>query len=529
MWRINGAVAHGADRRRPRPDTPLTAATANSVRRLAIAAVSGAVLSLTLPPFDVLPALFSYAPLLLVSTAVDRECRRPVERALLFAVFGATFHLCGLWWVGSAFLVDAETFGPFLPFAVIGTPLLLAPFYAVAGILVGLAPARIVPRYAAMVAALALVEFLRGVLFTGFPWNVPAVQIAASPILAQGASIVGVEGMALVAVALGALPAVLLARRSAARSVTVATVVACFVVLCGYGIGRLATVPPADGPMVRVVQPNVAQHHKWDPTHRERIWRTLRQLSAGSDAALVVWPETALPFLYRVPSMEQGELAAALGPAQLITGVAEIEPMGAGLRRTNSVYVIQPGGILTARYDKVRLVPFGEFLPFAGPLNRLGLSALADGVGRFEAGTEPAVLSTAIGPVQPLICYEVIFAGFRAPQPVRALVNVTNDAWFGATPGPAQHLRHASLRAIEQGRPVLRSANTGISAIIDGAGRLVEALPLNVQGQLEARLPAIHAPPHGGRPRLAAGIAFALVVAGAIVLGRRSDRVNGGR
>lgn len=499
--------------------------------RLLTAFAGGTLLATTLPPFDVLPAIAAYALLLGLLVAADRERPRPLERALIAGVFGFAYHLAALWWIGSALLVDAETFGAFLPLAVLGVPLMLAPFHALAGLLVGLVPARVAPRLLALAAALAATEFLRGIVLTGFPWNVPGVQLASSLTLAQSAALVGVEGLAAPAVLIGAAPALLWARHGRWLALPIAALA---VAMVGFGAARLATAPPAaaDAPRVRVVQPNIAQAFKWDPAERERIWRTLLQLTAeDADYDVVVWPETALPFLYRTPSAEQLALAAALPEgAQLVTGAVEMDPDGAGARATNSVFVIGSDGGVGARYDKARLVPFGEYLPLSGLLSRLGLQALVGGTSDFAAGPGPATLATNAGVVQPLICYEIIFADTPPPDPdgggARWIANVTNDAWFGNTPGPLQHLRHARLRAIERGVPVVRAANTGISAVIDASGRATAALALGTRGRLDAPLPQAR---ETGFARFGRwpGIGLWLVVAAGAVAMRRLGQTDG--
>lgn len=454
--------------------------------RVALAILSGATLALTLPPFDLLPALAAWSGLLaLLLTADDR--RRPwLERALLGGAFGFGYHLAGLWWIGSAFLVDAEVFGAFLPFAVVGLPLLLAPFTALAAVLVGLAPPGAGPRAVALALSVSLTESLRGVVLTGFPWNTAGEGLAAASILAQGASLVGLTGLAVPAVLAGVLPVLVLARAFGTAVLAAALLAA----LAAYGWARLATATPADDtrPLVRIVQPSVPQDLKWAAGEGPMIWRRLLDLTAAPGAPdVVVWPETSLPFLYRTPSLEQFDLIDALPEgAMLVVGAVEER----GERYTNSVLTIDGAGEVVGRYDKARLVPFGEFLPFAPLLARLGFTGLVENAGNFAPGDGAGVLDIRGMPsAQPLVCYEVIFSSFLPPAPVEWIVNVTNDAWFGDTPGPRQHLRLAEIRAIERGLPLVRAANNGISGVIDPEGRAVARLDLDVVGNLDARLP----------------------------------------
>jgi len=467
------------------------ALVAGRVRRLALAAAAGSVLALALPPFDVLPAIAAWSALLVLVAAGEQRARRPlVERALLGGAFGFGYHLAGLWWVGAAFLVDAATFGALLPLGVVGLPLLLAPFSALAVSLLGLAPRTMAWRALGLAGAIGATEWLRGVAFTGFPWNAAGVQLTSVDALAQGAAIVGVAGLSPLAVLLGALPVVLATPGSRWLAPPVLVAVAA---LALFGSIRLATLPTAspDAPAVRVVQPSVPQAQKWDPARREEIWSRLLALTAQEGRAdVVVWPETAIPFLWRVPSLEQFDLSAALAGRTLVTGAVDMQVTADGRRTTNSVLVIGPDGIVRQRYDKVRLVPFGEYLPFAPVLSRLGLSALVQSASTFTAGEGRAPLALPGLPAAlPLICYEVIFPAGEATPQVGLVVNLTNDAWFGDTPGPRQHLRHARLRAVEGGLPVVRSANNGISAVIDGAGRVIGSLPLDARGAFEAPVP----------------------------------------
>lgn len=459
--------------------------------RFALALACGAALALALAPLSFGPAITAYAALLGLSCAVDRDRRRPLERFALGFAFGFAFHLAGLWWVGMAFLVDTDAHGALLPFGVLGLPLLLAPFHGAALALTGFVPPRIVPRLFALAGAIALTELARGVVLSGFPWNVPAAQ--GGLLLGQGAALLGVEGLAVPVVLIGAAPALVFARGTG-RWVAGGAVAAVAAGLVLYGAHRLGTEAQArpDDPLVRVVQPNIAQADKWAREERERIWMTLLDLTARpseTPPGLIVWPETALPFLYSTPSLEQLQLAAILPEgAQLITGAVEIDGDPAAARATNSVLVLDDRGERVARYDKVLLVPFGEYLPLRGVLSRLGLSRIVGGAGRFSAGAGPRTLETSAGAVQPLVCYEVIFPRFDAPD-ARFLVNLTNDAWFGDTPGPHQHLRLTQLRAIASGLPIARAANTGISAMIDRTGRLQAARALGTEGIIDARVP----------------------------------------
>ncbi len=498
--------------------------------RLALAAVSGVGLALAFPPYDLLPALAAYSALLVLLDAGEtRVRRRGLERFLTGFAFGFGFHLMGLWWIGAAFLVDAEAYGWLMPFAVVGLPLLLAPFSGLAALLVGLAPRTYAWRAFALALSVAATELLRSVVFTGFPWNAAGIGLTQTILLAQSAAAVGVNGLAIPAVLIGALPVVLVERNSRWLAVPTGLILAAMATYGGY---RLWTAPEtaADAPLIRIVQPSVPQGDKWAEEQRADIWQRLITLTSepgppaadGGDAprpAVVVWPETAIPFLWRAPSEPQAQLAGALGPdTRLITGAIEMEGQPDGsVRYYNTMFVLSPEGRLVARYDKARLVPFGEYLPFSSLMARLGLSGLAANGGEFASGDGPVTLAAdGVPPFQPLICYEVIFSHGASEPPVRWIVNVTNDAWFGNTPGPRQHLRHAQLRAIERGLPVVRAANNGISAFIDAEGRIVDYLRLNATGTLTARLPATHPADYEDLSDL---LLFVILIAGSAILG----------
>ncbi|WP_420394625.1 apolipoprotein N-acyltransferase [Acuticoccus sp.] len=470
----------------------VAAARQRPAARILAALAAGAALALSLPPLDLLPAVAAYGVLLALAEASDDVVRRPLlARAVLGAAFGFAYHLAGLWWIGAAFLVDAPTYGALLPFAVIGLPLVLAPFHGAALALAGLACGGPVVHAVGFAAALGLTEWIRSFAFTGFPWNVPAVQLSGSLELAQAVSVVGLAGVTPLVVLLGAAPVLLLRGRRLAAGAILSGAALVFV----GGAVRLAQAPATDGPRVRIIQPAIPQREKWDPAHAPQIWRTLLALTAapaeeGARPGVVVWPETALPFLYRTPSAVQAELIAALGGSTLITGTVEVERGAGSDMVTNSIAVIGPDGIPLGRYDKAHLVPFGEYVPFAPLLERLGLTALAGATADFTPGEATATLAVpGLPPARPLICYEAIFPQAGVIQPAAWIVNVTNDAWFGDTPGPHQHLQLAVLRAIEAGTPIVRAANTGISALIDAYGRVPDNLQLNRRDRLDVRVP----------------------------------------
>jgi len=463
------------------------------VRTWLITFVAGALAALALPPFNLWPLLAAFAVLLLAL----RRSRRRRDAAVLGWWFGFGHFLAGLYWIAIAFFSDAERFGALAIPAVL---LLCAGLALFAALAAWLAVLRRWQSVTASALALALAwtasEVLRAYLFTGFPWNLIGYAWVDTPV-AQLAALTSVYGQSALGVALGALPAVLIERGVRAGWRPLAAGVAVLGLVWLGGALRLADaeVAPVADVRLRLVQGNVAQHHKWDPELRARWFQRHLELSTspGDGISHVVWPESATPY-----ALAQDATARAM--------IAEIAPQG-GLVLTggerfdldakpptawNSLFVLDDAGTIVARYDKRDLVPFGEFLPLRALLGRLGLEKLTRGSIDFRPGPGRATLELpGLPPVSPLICYEVIFPGeVVAPGAGPAwLLNVTNDAWFGQSSGPYQHLAMARVRAIEEGIPLVRSANTGISAVIDPFGRERARLGLGETGVLDAGLP----------------------------------------
>ncbi|TIV23600.1 MAG: apolipoprotein N-acyltransferase, partial [Mesorhizobium sp.] len=260
-------------------------------------------------------------------------------------------------------------------------------------------------------------------------------------------------------------------------------------------------VEPARSIDVRIVQPSVDLSEKWDASVRDRIFATLLGISGKAPEEghakpqLILWPETSVPFLFT----ERPDALTALGDMlaegqMLIAGVVREEggSASAGSRYYNSVVAINDKGEIVDAVDKVHLVPFGEYLPFADLFQRFGIGQLVAGPMNFAGGNERHPISLPGGlRAAPFICYEVIFPDLVAADAASSdvIVNVTNDAWFGDTPGPYQHFRQAQIRAVENGLPLLRAANNGISAIVDSRGRIIDALAVNARGAIDAHVP----------------------------------------
>ncbi|MFN6978376.1 MAG: apolipoprotein N-acyltransferase, partial [Gemmobacter sp.] len=363
---------------------------------------------------------------------------------------------------------------------------------------------------------LAGAEALRGTVLTGFPWAMPGhvwIGTAAGQVAALG----GAGLLTLVTLLVAALPV------AAARSGTILAA-ALLAALWGAGLWRAAGPLPAPaGPVVRVVQPDAKQHLKWDPGWSAVFLdRQLDATAADPRPDLIVWPETAVDFLLNRPGIGIERIAAAARGVPVAFGAQRTE----GWQGYNALALLGPEGRIAAIYDKHHLVPFGEYMPGGDLLYDLfGIGAFAAQEGRgYSAGPGPATLPVpGVGLAVPLICYEAVFPRLiRQAQRERAgfLLHVTNDAWFGAQSGPYQHLALARLRAVEFGLPVVRAANTGVSAVIDARGGIVVSLALNTHGHADAALPA--ALPPTAYARLGeAPFLIALIAAAAAVLWRR--------
>ena len=298
--------------------------------------------------------------------------------------------------------------------------------------------------------------------------------------------------------------------------------------------GRLDDRPAAaggEGPQVRIVQPNIGQQDKWRPEYRRENFRRFARLSGRPSATprLVLWPEAATPDLLSIQPGARRRLASLIGPRDLLLlgGVEYVfGPDGLPTAAYNSLFVLTPDGRLGPRYDKAHLVPYGEYLPMRPILGAIGLSRLAPGDLDFLDGPGPRTLELpGFGRAGLQICYEIIFSGQvvdRANRP-DFLFNPSNDAWFGAW-GPPQHLAQARLRALEEGLPVLRATPTGISAVIDADGRLLQSLPLGSAGVIDARIPPAHAPTLFARFGNLLSFAFALLLVAAAIAVRRKSR-----
>jgi apolipoprotein N-acyltransferase len=492
-----------------------------------IAFFAGAASVPAMAPFFWWPVMFVTFPLLV--WMLDSVCFRGAEAeepltafrkrlrhaALIGWAFGFGYFLVSIYWIGYAFYVDAERYAALMPLAVAALPAGLALFYAAAAALAAALWRRGYARLLAFAWAFFCAEAARGYLLTGFPWNLFGEALAASDAHMQMAAYIGVYGLTLAALLIFPAPAGVIAAPQARNARQWAPVLVGIIALAGsYASGSHRLREEAgevEGAKLRIVQPNVPQRERWKPENRDWIFERIFSLSehgTGGEGigafTHVIWPESSVPVLFSLNRniwREVPERFAALLPphtalilgAERMEGILSVDGRYIVDRVYNSLFVLGEGAKINSIYDKTHLVPFGEYLPFRDALTFVGLRAFSHRVGGFDAGEEQATpIHTPHAPdFLPLICYEVIFPGRVANLQARPgwLVNITNDAWFGDSTGPHQHLHQARIRAAEEGLPVIRAANTGISAVIDPFGRVLAALPLGTAGVIDHGLP----------------------------------------
>jgi apolipoprotein N-acyltransferase len=483
--------------------------------RAVAAVILGALSVLAFAPVHAWPVLFlTFGALVFLLDGCHAEHARLADRlktaAMIGFCFGFGYFLAGLYWVAEAFLVEPWRHGWLLPFVMTALPGGMALFFAAAAALAMLLWVPGPGRAFALAIAFFLAEFARGHVLTGFPWNLLGYSLLGSLPLMQLASLFGVYAMSLLAVLLFAAPATIFApsQSGLAKGRGTFGLAALLLVLlvAGYGWGeRRLQAAGLDNTNIRlrVVQANIDQAEKWRPENSVEIFTDYLELTesgGGLDGiAIVVWPETAVPFLLADDPEALAAIANVLPEATtLLVGswrfAEERDAEGRFIRNRayNSVLAVDGEGRVTGIYDKIHLVPLGEYLPFQDFLESLGMMQLTNVRGGFSVGQKPRVLTMpGAPPVTPLICYEIIF-----PQEITEagthpgwLLNVTNDAWFGSSAGPYQHFHQAQVRAVEQGLPLVRAANTGISAVIDPFGRVRAEIGLGEKGIIDADLP----------------------------------------
>ncbi|NQV82967.1 MAG: apolipoprotein N-acyltransferase [Rhodospirillales bacterium] len=470
-------------------------------RRWVVLGALGVMAALALPPLYLLPLLIPAFSGLLWAVEDSPGTGRAFADGWWF---GFGFSAAGLYWIGLSFFVDAAMYGWMAPFAIAGMAAGMALFPALAAALsrwvfaAGANSISALGRVLVFSALWTASEWLRGWVLTGFPWNLIGTVWTVSDAILQMAAVTGVFGLSLLSVVVASMPAVLAGRVGGPggwRTVTITFAVLGVVWLAGAGRLSQATEETVSGVRLRLVQPNIPQALKWKPELRRK--HVLKQLALSRAPAVqgpppthVIWAETAVPYVIdQTPGLAKTLGLAAPKGGLIIVGAPRATPPGAKPSRLwNSLLAFDSQGRVRGTYDKFHLVPFGEYVPLRGllPINKLT-------AGRQDFSPGPGIRTLkldSLPPLSALICYEVIFPGrvVGIDRPAW-LLNLTNDGWFGLSSGPYQHFAAARLRAVEEGLPLVRVANTGISGIVDGYGRTVKSLGLGREGILDSDLP----------------------------------------
>lgn len=520
---LKATVAHPSAGR-PGAITRLAAwvSTARGWRHRALTFAAGAVSTLAFAPFFAWPVLFLTFPFFVWLAEGAASDPRPVRAtALAWWWFGFGYFFTGMIWVGEAFLVEAEIFAWLLPFAVTLLPAGLALFWASAGAVAAKvwpsphqrAITHDIARVLVVAVTVGCAEWLRGHMFTGLPWNTPGIALTMPLPLMQAASVLGIYGLTLWALFLCALPGVVAVNSSATSNLEKGRLIATlagFPLLFAFVLGSWhlskPQSPDLNGVKIRIVQPSIPQRDKWSGEKQPGIFADHLNMSKQDQSGVidnlagishVVWPEAAMPF----GPLDHPEALAAIGQLLsqnviLLTGALRQERNEQnGTRKAyNSLLALGAHGSLVALYDKIHLVPFGEYLPFQPVLEAIGLQNLTRQRGGFAKGATPKLTMTVPGlpPIAPMICYEAIFpdeVAQGAQRPGLILI-VTNDGWFGNSTGPYQHFHQARIRAVEQGLPVIRAANNGISGFIDPEGRILRSISIDRKATIDSTIPA---------------------------------------
>lgn len=474
-------------------------------RRYAVAFALGVISAAADAPYFIWPALVpAFTGLVWLLDGSDRA-RRPGRAALALGWwFGFGRFLIGFYWIMLSLLTDPEHFAWLVPFTLLGVPGGLAIFTALALWLAWRLRASGFARILVLAASWTLLEYLRGTILTGFPWNLVGYAWSNTPAMLQIAALAGAYGLTLWTVIVAACPALLAdgelpPKRRGVMALAVLILVPGFIYAGGEA--RLAALPApgtdvVPGVRLRIVQPAIAQQLKWREDQRLANARThlAMTVTPGFETVThVIWPETAMSyFLGHEPELRQAIGAVTPKNGVILTGTLRAEPRTetTPFQVWNSLQGVDAKGEIVLSYDKFHLVPFGEYVPLRW---LLPIDKITPGMTDFSAGPGPRTLEVpGAPPVSPLICYEAIFPGAVTESGHRPgwLLNVTNDAWFGESAGPYQHFASARVRAVEEGLPLVRAANTGISAVVDPYGRLVAHLGLGQRGVLDSPLPA---------------------------------------
>jgi apolipoprotein N-acyltransferase len=477
-----------------------------------LALALGVLAAVAQPPFGFLPGILAYGGVMLLA-----ERAVTIRGAFLRGwLVGVAYFAIGCWWVAEAFLVDAKTFGWMAPIAAGALAGGLALFWGTACVLYRALKPKGPWRVLIFAGVFSLLEYGRGHLLTGFPWDLPGTTWPAGSSVSQAAALVGAYGLTWITVAITAAPALLADdwrdRRSQAAVGLAATALAGLTLF-----GVLQSTPSGMAGRVRIIQPNQPELPTYSEADNARILADYVALTARPrptpGSVTVIWPEGAIPdaldtYLAPGTATRQAVTGALQDGDTLMVGGYRVDGPQEAPRYYNSLAVFQRTAgqlVIQGVYDKRHLVPFGEYLPFKSLLHAIGFQKLVPVGDGFSSGPASPPLRLPGRLVQPLICYEALFPGLAGQGARNAglrpdlLVSVSTDAWFGATSGPWQHLSQAAYRAIEEGAPMVRGTPTGVSAVIDARGRIRTRLILGARGVIDADIPVAAAPTLYGR------------------------------
>lgn len=502
---------------RARPEEAPLAAAARAVSglsgwRAGLASIAvGATGALAMAPFHIWP--FLVVGLTFLVWQIDGAAAQ--KRRLLSGFyrgwcFGFGYFFAGLWWIGSAFLVEADRYGALMPFAITAMPVGLALFWGAAGAIAARLWRRDSRRILLFATILFILEYVRGHVLTGFPWNLVGQTWAAGGVVSQSAAYFGVWGLTFVTQFAFMAPAALGGpdAQPARRITPLAGAFAIFALIVAVGFARVSGAANAaeEGVRLRIVQAQIDQSTKWLPENRDAVRDHYLRLTASEGLETrthVIWAESALPVLLLEEPRIMDAIARTVGDGRvLLTGAVRrdvSDPLEPSYFNSFVALAIEDGiPVPAAVYDKVKLVPFGEYTPFAQTLRRWIPAKVVDFADGYTHGPARATVTVpGAPPLAPQICYEVIFPGFtlrNGSDRPGWIVNVTNDAWYTGTPGPHQLFNQARYRAIEEGVALARAAAGGYSAVVDPYGRIVAQLPIDADAVVDADLPKALSP-----------------------------------
>ncbi|MGV8831477.1 MAG: apolipoprotein N-acyltransferase [Devosia sp.] len=480
-----------------------TAMLSHGWRRFLLLLVAGAIAGLSVPPLFVLPALFVAFPVwiwCLDGAEIQRGWRRIFGPAFSIGfAFGWGYFIVAFHWLGAAFFVDGGVMLVIMPFAILALAAMIALFWGLASALAHLLWSHGPWRIITLATFLTIAEWLRGHVLTGFPFDLLGYALTPNDEMMQITAVIGIYGLTLVAALLAMTPALIwpadqrnLSRRLLPFFIAIAVIAG----QLGYGHNRLSNTPVTarTDTAMRLVQPMVYEHADWNNADPVALIDRLLMLSEMrmdpadqglADIDLLVWPESSLPFYLSTYPQALARIARLLPErTTLLTGAPrqQYEPgstVPSGLPY-NAILAIDTNGEVIASYDKSHLVPFGEFLPFGPFFASLGIKQFVPGAEGWGHGDDRRRLMSLpdAPPLLALICYEILFSGdLGDTDGAQFLFNITNDAWFDHSIGPAQHAHHARIRAVEEGMSLIRAANTGLTFATDPLGRVTAQLP----------------------------------------------------